>query len=85
MEDSHSSGHKSDSTHGESHLAKVQAEHISSPDTCGQPAEISAMKVFSALPCGLGTCTDCPGWKSDREQGDAALGSVPMRCQPNVA
>lgn len=45
----------------------------------------------SVLSQGLGTCTDCAGWKSGEqemsqgEQGDAALGSAPKRCQPNVA
>lgn len=53
MEDSHSSGHEADSKRGESHLAKVQGEYIGSDVTCGQPAEISAMKVFNALSRGL--------------------------------
>lgn len=85
VEGSHCSEHEADSTHEESHLAKVQGEHISSVGTCGQPAEIPAVKVFSALPHGLGTYTDWPGWKSGVRTRWCCSGVFPVRCQPNVA
>lgn len=88
MEDSHSSGHEADSKRGESHLAKVQGEYISSDVTCGQPAGISAMKVFNALSRGLGTCIDCPGRKSDGRTGGCCSGvcshEVPASCGIHV-